>query len=86
MEEEIEMIEKNKSWELAYKPTYKEIIAIKWVQKTKLNSDSSIQKHKAKLMGKVYLQQFGIDYNETFFPVAFLDTFRAFIAVAVQNK
>ncbi|PNX86396.1 putative LRR receptor-like protein kinase, partial [Trifolium pratense] len=56
-----------------------------WVYKTKLNPDGSIQKHKARLVAKGYSQQPGVDYNETFAPVARLDTIRALIALSAQK-
>lgn len=48
MEEEIMMIEKNKTWELVDLPQDKEFIGVEWVYKTKLNSDGSIQNHKTR--------------------------------------
>ncbi|KAK4400189.1 Retrovirus-related Pol polyprotein from transposon RE1 [Sesamum angolense] len=86
MEEEIKMIEKNNTWELADRPKDKEVIGVKWIYKTKLNADGSIQKHKARLVAKGYSQLPGIDYTETFAPVARLDTIRAFIAIAANKK
>ncbi|CAA0841273.1 cysteine-rich RLK (RECEPTOR-like protein kinase) 8 [Striga hermonthica] len=66
-------------------PSRKEVIGVKWVYKTKLNPDVSIQKHKARV-AKGYSQLPGIDYNETFAPVARLDTIRALIALVAQKK
>ncbi|CAL8990716.1 unnamed protein product [Prunus brigantina] len=86
MEEEIKTIEKNKTWELVDRLKDKEIIGVKWVYKTKFNPDGLIQKHKARLVAKGYSQQPGIDYNETFAPVARLDTIRALVALAAQKK
>ncbi|KAL0357030.1 UNVERIFIED_CONTAM: Retrovirus-related Pol polyprotein from transposon TNT 1-94 [Sesamum calycinum] len=86
MEEEIKMIEKNNTWELADMPKDKEVIGVKWIYKTKLNADGSIQKHKARLVAKGYSQLPGIDYTETFAPAARLDTIRALIAIAANKK
>ncbi|KAL0319039.1 UNVERIFIED_CONTAM: Retrovirus-related Pol polyprotein from transposon TNT 1-94 [Sesamum angustifolium] len=60
MEEEIKMIEKNNTWELADRPKDKEVIGVKWIYKTKLNADGSIQKHKARLVAKGYSQLPGL--------------------------
>ena len=86
MEEEIYVIEKNKTWELVEKPQDKEIIGVKWIFKTKLNPDGSIQRNKARLVAKGYSQQPGVDFHETFAPVARLDTIRALISLAAQKS
>ncbi|CAL9003035.1 unnamed protein product [Prunus brigantina] len=85
MENEIEMIEKNKTWELVDRPTDKPVIGVKWVYKTKLNLDGTVQKNKARLVAKGYSQKPGIDFNETFAPVAKLDTIRTLVALAAQK-
>ena len=54
MKEEIEMIEKNQTWELTTKPKGKNVIGVKWVYRTKVNPDGSIFKHKVKLVVKGY--------------------------------
>jgi hypothetical protein len=70
MDEEIDAIEKNQTWDLVSLPKDKDVIVVKWVYKTKLNEKDEIQKLKARLVVKGYSQQPEIDYNETFAPVA----------------
>ena len=54
--------------------------------KTKLNEKWQIDKHKARLVARGFAQQPGIDFGETFTPVARLDTIRLVLAIATQNK
>ena len=84
MEEELSMIDKNNTWNLVDPPKGKDIIGLKWVYKTKYNEDGSIQKHKARLVAKGYSQQPGVDFNETFAPIARIETIRLVLAIAAQ--
>ncbi|XP_051133023.1 uncharacterized protein LOC127252761, partial [Andrographis paniculata] len=85
MNEEIQVIEKNHTWELVDRPSRKDVIGVKWIYKVNHNADWSIQRNKARLVAKGYSQQVGIDYDETFAPVARHDTFRTIIALAASK-
>jgi len=56
MEEEIEEIENNDTWELVDLPQGKEVIGVKWVYKNKSNVDDKIERHKERLVVKGYKQ------------------------------
>ena len=86
MKEEMTCIEKNDTWSLMDLPEGKEAIGLKWVYKTKFNEDGSVQKHKARLVAKGYSQKPGVDFAETFAPVARMETIRAVLAIAAQKE
>ncbi|KAH9715909.1 hypothetical protein KPL71_021251 [Citrus sinensis] len=86
MKDELKMIEKNQTWELVNRLKHKKAIRVKWVYRTKLNPDGSVNKHKARLVVKGYAQMFGVDFSETFAPVARLDTIRMLLALPAQRE
>lgn len=67
------------------KPKDKEVIGVKWIYKVKYNPNGSVQRNKARLVAKGYSQQPDVDYNETFAPVARLDSIRALISIAAHK-
>ena len=67
MEEELDSIEKNETWEMVTPPPRCKPIGLKWVNKIKRNSCGDIVRYKARLVTKGYVQKFGIDYEEVFF-------------------
>ncbi|KAG9446373.1 hypothetical protein H6P81_012501 [Aristolochia fimbriata] len=86
MDKEIASIEKNDTWTLTTLPLGKKSIGVKWVYKTKYQSNGEIDKLKARLVVKGYRQKMGIDYFEVFAPVARLDTVRMILSLAAQMK
>ncbi|CAL2237927.1 unnamed protein product [Prunus armeniaca] len=80
------MIEKNGTRELVARPTKKPVVGVKWVYKTKLNLDGSVQNNKARLVAKGYAQKPRLDYNETHASVDRLDIIRTLIALVVQKE
>ncbi|KAG8472893.1 hypothetical protein CXB51_034862 [Gossypium anomalum] len=86
MADEISMIEKNQTWKLVEKPANRKIIGVKWVYKAKQNADGSLNKLKARLVVKGFSQKYGLDYFETYAPVARLDTIRLIVGLAAHMQ
>ncbi|KAD5961714.1 hypothetical protein E3N88_13187 [Mikania micrantha] len=82
MREELAAIEKNHTWELVHLPEGKNVVGLKWLYKTKLDADGKIVRYKARPVDKGYSQKKGIDFEETFAPVARFETIGMVIAVA----
>jgi len=72
-------------WDLVPKPQQKNIIGKKWVFRNKLNEQGEVIKNKARLVAQGYSQQEGIDYTETFAPIARLEAIRLLLSYAVNH-
>nr|GFA68296.1 retrovirus-related Pol polyprotein from transposon TNT 1-94 [Tanacetum cinerariifolium] len=86
MLEEIHEFERLQVWELIPAPYEVLIIPLKWIFKIKLDEYGEILKNKARLVAKGYRQEVGIDFEESFAPVARLEAIRIFIAHAVSRN
>ncbi|PKU83116.1 Retrovirus-related Pol polyprotein from transposon TNT 1-94 [Dendrobium catenatum] len=86
MQNEIMALTKQNTWSLVPKPANKPILGCKWTFKTKLLPNGQVDRYKARLVALGYNQQYGINYTETFSPVAKMPTIRLLLTVAVNRQ
>src|SRR4051812_38107935 len=82
MRSELKSMDDNQVWNLVDLPNGARTIECKWIFKKKTDIDGNVQIHKARLVAKGFRQVQGIDYNETFSPVAMLKSVRIVLAIA----
>jgi hypothetical protein len=86
MTEEYQSIIKNDVWEIVPRPKSKDVVSSKWLFKIKHAADGSIEKHKARFVARGFFQKKGIDYEETFAPIARYTSIKTIIALAAKMK
>jgi hypothetical protein len=86
MNDELDQIEKNNTWEMVHRPEGKNIIGFKWIFKNKLNEQGQVVKKKTRLVYKGYAQIEGLDFDETFASVARLEAIRVFLSYACHKR
>ncbi|KAJ9544644.1 hypothetical protein OSB04_024351 [Centaurea solstitialis] len=84
--DELAEFERNKVWRLVERPWGKTIIGLKWILRNKTDENNLIIRNKARLVAKGYRQQEGIDYDETYAPVARIEAIRIFLAYAAHKN
>ena len=82
MQEELNQFERNKVWTLVPRPKNHPIIGAKWVFRNKMDEQGVITRNKTRLVAKGYNQEEGIDYDETYAPVARLEALRMLLTYA----
>ncbi|GKA61372.1 retrovirus-related pol polyprotein from transposon TNT 1-94 [Tanacetum coccineum] len=86
MQDEIHKFDRLQVWELVPRPYCVMIIALKWIYKIKLDEYTDVLKNKARLVAKGYRQKEGIDFEESFAPVASIEAIRIFITNAASKN
>jgi hypothetical protein len=85
MQSEMDVVEKNRTWELADLPRGHRAITLKWVFKLKRDEAGAIIKHKSRLVARGFVQREGIDFDDTFAPVVRMESVRLLFALVAQE-
>ena len=86
MDEEMNSLQKNTTWELVSLPPGRKLVQCKWVFQTKVDADGNKCKYKAILVAKCFSQVQGVDYHETFASVAKIDSIRLVLAISASKN
>ena len=84
MKSEMDSMYENQVWTLVYPPKGIKLIGCKWVFKKKTNMEGKVITYKSRLMAKGYRKKQGVDYDETFSPVAMLKSIRILLVITTH--
>ena len=84
--EEYQLIMKNDVWDIVPKPKNKSVVSSKWIYKIKHAADGSIENYKARFVVRGFSQKEGINYEETFAPVARYTSIKAIMKLSSMMK
>ena len=86
MKEKLDALSKSHTWDLVTLSHGKSVVGCKWIYKIKTRSDESIERYKARLVTKGFIQEYEIDYEETIVLVARISSIHALLAVTTASK
>ena len=84
--EEMNALKKNGTWEVVDLPREKKVVGCKWVFTIKSKTDGNVERYKATRVAKGFTQTYGIDYQETFAPVAKINSIRVLFSFVVNSN
>jgi hypothetical protein len=84
MDEKLQTLQDNHTWDVVPCPSTVKVISCKWVFSVKLRSDGTLDRYKARLVALGNMQEYGVDYEETFDPVAKMTTVRTILSIAAS--
>lgn len=76
VDKEFDAMEDNNTWSVSTLPSGKRAVGCRWLHTLKFNADSTLERRKSRLVSKGYTQKEGLDYNDTFSPVAKMATIK----------
>ena len=85
MKEEFNSLQDNETWELVLIPSKRKLVQCKWVYRTNMVADGLYLKYNSMLVSKVFSQVNGLDYIETFSPIAKMNSIRIVLAIAASK-
>jgi hypothetical protein len=85
MQEEMDAVERNNTWELADLLAGHHAISLKWVFKLKKDEAGEVIKHKAHLVAHGFVQQEGVDFDDALAPIAQMESMHLLLALAAQE-
>ena len=84
MVDEITVLHSNGTWDLVPLPPGKSLVGCRWIYTVKVGLDGQVDRLKAHLVVKWYTQIYGLDYGDTFSPIAKMSSVRLFLSIAAM--
>jgi hypothetical protein len=84
MVEEYDSIVKNSVWDIVPRPIDKSVVGLRWIYKVKQAADGGVEKYNSRFVARGFSQIEGIDYGETFAPIARYSSIRSILALSAQ--